>query len=219
MSEKKVLVFDLETIPDPTAMSCLQEIKPKANLKDPAKIAEDIAEKKQAQILSMGLDPACNMICCFGYCDANGPGSIMLTDATHEAEKDLLLKAWDLMSKYDVFVGFNSRAFDVRCLLLHGMLRGVRPSVNLDKGKYNRTGTNHVDLRQTLAGQDQFARGNLEFFSGRFLGEHKTEGIDGAMVSSFWDMGLYEDIAQYCEQDCVLTYRLYQMADAAGLLE
>lgn len=217
MKKKKVIAFDLETIADPTMMAILPEVTAAKNLKDPEKVAADIEKKKVKQIADMGLDPMMNLICCAGWCDKNGASSISLTEATHEAEKQLLMDFWEILKSYDHFITFNGRAFDLRCMLLHGITHGIRPAVNIDKGRYNHG--NHTDLRQVLAGTDMFAKGKLDFFCRKFLGDQKTEGIDGEMVQSYFDMGLHEDIATYCEKDSSLTYELYLKVKVAGLLE
>ena len=213
----KAIAFDLETIADRTMMGILPEIKPSGRLTDPAKIAADIEEKKNKQIADMGLDPMMNMICCAGWCSERGSGCLSIETDTHEAEKKLLIDFWDLLSEYDYFITFNGRSFDMRCMLLHGITHGIRPSVNIDKGRYNKG--NHSDLRLILAGDNQFAKGKLDFFAQKYLGDQKTKGIDGEMVQSYFDMGLYEDIAEYCRKDAELTYQLYQKVEAAGLLE
>lgn len=213
----KAIAFDLETIADRTMMGILPEIKPNGSLKDPAKIAADIEGKKKKQIADMGLDPMMNMICCAGWCSERGSGCLSIGTDTHEAEKKLLIDFWDLLSEYDYFITFNGRSFDLRCMLLHGITHGIRPSVNIDKGRYNKG--NHADLRLILAGDNQFAKGKLDFFAQKYLGDQKTKGIDGEMVQSYFDMGLHEDIAEYCRKDAELTYQLYQKVEAAGLLE
>jgi len=219
MSEKKIIAFDLETIADKTMMDILPEVKAAGNLKDPAKITADIESKKKKQIMEMALSPLTNMICCAGWCDNLGTGSILLKEESPEGEKALLEEFWEVLSKYDHFVTYNGRSFDLRCMLLHGIPHSIRPAVNIDKGRYNKASGNHTDLRLILAGDDKFAPGKLDFFAQKFLGEQKTEGIDGAMVGDYWEMGLNDDIAAYCEQDASLTYQLFLMADRCGLIE
>lgn len=219
MSEKRIIAFDLETIADKTMMDILPEVKVKKNLKDPAKIIADIEEKQKKQIQEMAMSPLTNMICCAGWCDSEGTNSILLKEESPEAEKVLLEEFWEVLLKYDHFVTFNGRAFDLRCMHLHGIQHRIRPAVNIDKGRYNKAGGNHTDLRPVYAGEGQFASGKLDFFAKKFLGDQKTEGIDGQMVADYWEMGLVEDIATYCEQDAKLTFELFHLADQAGLIE
>ncbi len=215
----KVVAFDLETIADKRMIANLPEPKADSRIKDPVKIAANIEEKRKKQIADMGLSPMYNMICCAGWADGEKSGTITLEEESPEAEKKLLEEFWEILNNYDHFVTFNGRSFDVRCLLLHGMEYGIYPAVNIDRGKYNKAGSNHTDLRLVLSGDDPFAKGQLDTYAKKYLGDQKTEGIDGAMVQDYWEMGLKEDIANYCEKDCQLTMGLYQMADKAGLLE
>lgn len=220
MKTKKIIAIDLETIANPAVLDFLPEVKPSGTLKDPKKIAADIAKKQAKQITDMGMSPLTNIICCTGWWDSDGnSGAIMLDEATDEAEKDLLLESWALFEKYGHFVTFNGRSFDLRCLLLHGVGHGIRPSVNIDKGRYNRVGSNHTDLRGILAGEDKFAPGKLDFFAKKFLGDHKTEGIDGGLVQGYYDLELFDEIKEYCIKDTEITYRLFEMVKIAGLLE
>jgi predicted PolB exonuclease-like 3'-5' exonuclease len=215
--KKKILVFDLETIANPTCINIMPEVVANKTFKDPEKISADIESKKKAQREEMGLDPLTNIICCAGWYSEQGPGQIILTGI--ESEKQLLEAWWDVAEGFDHFVSFNGRAFDMRCLLLHGMAHGVRPSVSIDSGRYNHPGGNHTDLRPVLAGEGQFAKGKLDFFAKLFLKDHKTEGIDGALVQQYWDAGFTEEIGIYCGKDCEITWNLYQMALIAGLVE
>jgi len=210
----KTIAFDIETIADPAMIQFLPEVSPDSRLKDAGKVEADIAAKKKKQISEMGLDPMTSIICCIGWATEEEAGSFMLIG---NDEKELLLAWWEHAKDFEKFISFNGRSFDLRHILLHGMAHGIRPSVNIDKGRYNKG--NHIDLRQILAGEDKFAHGKLDFFAQKFLGKKKTEGIDGSMVQSFWDMALYDDIANYCQDDCRLTYDLFKMAETAGLLE
>jgi len=215
---KKIIGFDLETIANKSLISDLPEVKAKSNLKDQEKILLDIAEKKKKQIADMGISPLFNMICCAGWMDSTGKsGALLLEEESQDAERDLLVKFWEILSKYDHFVSFNGRSFDLRCLLIHGMKYAIRPGVNIDKGRYNKG--NHTDLRLVLAGEDRFAPGTLDSFARICLGETKTESICGEQVQDYWDMGLRNDIKTYCIQDCALLMGLFGMAHVAGLLE
>jgi len=59
----------------------------------------------------------------------------------------------------------------------------------------------------------------MDFFARKYLGHGKTEGIDGAMVQSYFDMGLHDEIAQYCEEDTRITYDLYLKCLKSGILD
>ncbi len=164
----KVVAFDLETIADKRMIEILPEPKPDTRLKDPAKIVANIEEKRKKQIADMGLSPMYNMICCAGWADNEKSGTILLEEETPEAEKKLLEDFWEILNNYDHFVTFNGRAFDVRCILLHGMEHGIWPAVNIDRGKYNKTGSNHTDMRLVLSGDTLFATGQLDTYAKKY---------------------------------------------------
>ncbi len=217
---KNPVAFDVETIADPLCLPIMPEIKVNKSLKDPVKIKADIEDKKSKQIREMGLEPMTNLICCISFCDSKmKPQSISIKEPTHKAEKVLIEKSWKIFEQYDHFVTFNGRAFDVRCIHLGCLLHDIRPSVLIDKGKYNRAGENHTDLRPILAGPGDFAKGKLDFFCKKFLGVGKLEGIDGEMVQDYFDNGLIDDIVTYCEDDSMKTFKLFLKVVKAGLME
>jgi len=180
-------------------------------------IDADIREKKQIQVKKMGLNPMLNMICCAGYYSDDDQGTIDLEDETEEAEADLINRFWSIASKYNHFVTFNGRVFDMKCLLIHGAKQKIFPSVNIDSGRYNKG--NHTDLRQIFFGSDTFQKGKLDFVSRYYLGHGKTEGMTGDQVQDYWDIGLTEDISEYCLEDCSITHKLYRVAESGGMLE
>lgn len=219
----KIAAIDLETIPDASMIHLLPDPEPNKTLKDPAKIAEDIAKKKEKQLDDMGMDPLMNIIVCAGiYGMDTDKGEIIETgilldpDESIKARIDMLEAFWGAVENIDHFVTFNGRSFDIRVLGIQNMKLAIRPSIVIDSGKYNRG--NHTDMRPVLAGEGQFAKGNLEFFASILLNDHKTKGIDGKLVYSYWQMGVYDKIKEYCLDDCRLTYNLFDLALKAGLV-
>ena len=95
-------------------------------------IDADIREKKLDQVKKMGLDPMMNMICCAGYYSDDDHGTIDLEEESEKAEMDLIIKFWEIASKYNHFVTFNGRKFDMKCLLLHGSKYKIFPSYNCE---------------------------------------------------------------------------------------
>ncbi len=216
MSDVKTLIIDLETIPDLTLVDILPEPKADTRLKDPEKIAANIAMKAEKQKKEMGLDPLTNIICCAGFADLDGNTNHIILES-EESEKKLLNNFWDICSDYDHFVSFNGRQFDMRCLYIHSMRHNISPSIAINSSKYNRG--NHTDLRPVLSGEGAFAKGKLDTYAKLFLDRGKTVGINGEDVWEYWLMGDKEFIGQYCEEDCEITRDLYLMAQKSGLIE
>lgn len=208
----KTIAFDLETIADRSIISLLPPLEPDSRLKDPEKIKASLQEKDIKRIKELAMNPATNMVCCFGWTDGANTGNIMLADETPEAHKLLMEQAWDFLSQYDHFVTFNGNAFDIPTLRMNSLKRRVRVPVKIDTRRYQIS--NHVDVRMILGNWETFAHGNLDFYSRIFLGEtskHDTTGkkMTGDMVQDYWDIGLHEDIAKYCMQDCECTWGIF----------
>ena len=230
-------------LPDvkPPGKELTKEVKADGRIKDPvkkeanflekqktqkAKIAKYYTDKKQDQIDKMGLDPMFNIICLAGLCDGKKSTQIIIEASPDDnpedilkAEKKLIYNTWDALSEYDHFVTFNGRSFDIRVMLIHGITHSIRPGINIDRGRYNRAGSNHTDMRNILSGDDMFAKGKLDFYCKKFLGDGKMEGIDGAKVQEFWDFGLIGDIAKYNLDEIEKMYQIFEKLVVAGLVE
>lgn len=204
-----ICVWDLETIRDKSKINILPEPKPKESIVDPKKIEADIKKKKEKMIAEMALNPATARICCFGWSNSKGPHAMMLEEDTDAAEKKLLKAIWKELGKHDHFVTFNGIGYDVPVLKMRSLLHCIVPSVNVSTKRY--VIQNHTDVRMILANWDSYAKGGLDFYCKLLLGKGAKEEWSGDMVQDMWDMGLYDDIAKYCKQDCENTLDLYDL--------
>lgn len=211
-----VVAFDLETIANMSVLKLLPPVEAKANLKDPEKIRLDIEQKEKDRLDKMGLNPHHNMICCFAWCNGKDSGTIMLEEESNEAERDLLIKAWKLLSNYSYFVTFNGIEFDVPTMNLHSFFLAIKPSVNISLRKYYIE--NHVDLRAVLGNWNSFAPGNFDYYLKRIFGIGKPDDIDGSMVQHYWNQGDKDKISKYGKLDAENTFKLYQYAKKYHLM-
>ena len=192
------VAFDLETIANREIIPLLPDLKPKANLKDEVKIFEDLENKKKKRLEELGLDSHTNTICCASFMDVDSEEKLTLSLDEYGNEKDLLVKVWEHFAKFQLFVSFNGKSFDVEVLKFHSMMNNVPPSVDISQGRYDRE-SNHVDVRMVLGNNNQYAKGSQDFYTRMILGEKRTQ--NGAMVQGWWDKGQYKTIRDYCEQD------------------
>ena len=204
-------VFDLETIANPVIIPFLPEVEANKNMKDPVKIANDIAKKKTAQVEKMGLDPTQSLICCASFLDleTDEMKSFMLSPELDE--RTLLTDVWEHLYDYKRFISFNGNSFDVPMLKFHSLINKVYPSVILSQKKYQIE--NHVDVRMILGNWDNNAKGTLDYYSKIILGPAaggKTEGVDGSMVQGMWNDGKYDEIKKYCERDVRILGAVYR---------
>jgi len=207
----KTIAFDLETIADKSIIPILPPIESDPRLKDPIKIKASIEQKEADRISKLGLDPTTARICCFGWFDSNTKKShhYILEEETPEAEKKLIQMAWDILSTCDHFVTFNGIGFDVPVLLMRSLINRVKPAVQISTAKYRIT--NHTDCRAVLGNWNNYAKGTLDFYSRLLLGKTPKGDFDGSQVQDMWDMGLFDEIGKYCEDDCEATFEVFEL--------
>jgi len=209
MENQKTIAWDIETIADSSVIQLLPPIEPDSRLKDPKKIEANIKQKEIERNNKLGLDPATCRICCFGWHYDGRSFGIVLKDETPESEKALLEDAWEVLAEGDHFVTFNGINFDVPVLLMRSLVNRVKPAVNISTRKYNIT--NHTDVRAILGNWNNFAKGNLDFYSRVLLGETPKTDFDGADVQTMFDLELYDDIKNYCMDDVKCTFKIYEL--------
>ena len=219
---KTPVSFDLETIADKSVINLLQMPEPHKGMTDPVKIKKDIEKKREKQISEMGLNPATAVICCFGWATKErapilsggqlvAPAKIISNHILleNDNEKKLIQSAWEVLAEYDHFTTFNGNSFDIPVLLMRSAIHRIRPSVKISTKKY--TISNHTDCRMVLGNWDNFAKGNLDFYSRLLLGESSSGEFGGSDVQELWNLELYDEIIKHCLDDCEKTYRLYEV--------
>jgi len=130
-------------------------------------------------------------------------------------EAEMLERFWEGIKKYNVFVTFNGRRFDVPFLLIRSMVNKIKPTKDLLSHRYlnsQNSNAKHIDLLDQLSFYGSMSRkGNLHLWS-RALGidSPKAYGITGEDVKQLFLDGEYENIARYNARDLKATKELYQ---------
>lgn len=204
---KKICAYDIETIARPDLTDeMINEFCKIGNLKDPAKIAAKQAEARS----KLGKNPLTAMACCGGwYASDDDCGYFDLSDAKPASEKILLRKYWSKLAEYDVLIGFNCFSFDSKILMLRAAMHNIEIPFRFDRKRYS-SAKNHIDLRMVLQDWNTYEVGKFGFFLSMFGLEGKSEGLDGSMVQDYFDNGLFDEIGEYCVQDCKQTFQLFQ---------
>ena len=130
-------------------------------------------------------------------------------------EKEMLAQFWNLAEKYDEFVSFNGRTFDVPFLFVRSAISGIRPSKNLMANRYLSSqpqNAKHIDLLDQLTFYGAVRRkGNLHLWSKAFgIKRPKEEGISGDDVGQLFKEKRFLDIAKYNVGDLQATKSLYE---------
>ena len=129
-------------------------------------------------------------------------------------EEGMLRKFWELAERYQVFITFNGRAFDMPFLMIRSAIKGVRPTKDLMRGRYlyqNNPDALHIDLAEQLSFYGATRRkGSLHLWSRAFgIPSPKSGGVTGDDVGPLFKQKKFLDIARYNVGDIRATRELY----------
>jgi DNA polymerase elongation subunit (family B) len=134
------------------------------------------------------------------------------------SEKEMIEKFWDLTKRYNEFISFNGRGFDVPFLMVRSAIYGIRPSKDLMSNRYlysQKFDAKHVDLLDQLTFYGAVRKkGNLHLWSRAFgIKSPKSEGVIGDDVARLYKEKKFLDIARYNVGDIRATKKLYEYWD------
>ena len=193
------LVFDIETAPLPDAAEYVEPVSAPSNYKDPAKIADYIAEKTAEQVGRCSLDPDLCRIVAIGWWLEADPQPIALHAGADE-EADMLRAFW-AVAKDRHFVGFNCLGFDLPVLLRRSLYLGI-PTPNLAIDKYRHAGI--TDLQMVLSFNGALKVHGLSFYTRRF-GFDVPDQLTGADIATAVDEGRWADVDAHVRADVQKT--------------
>lgn len=129
-------------------------------------------------------------------------------------EKDMLEHFWEGAKKYQEFISFNGRTFDVPFLMIRSAIHGIRPSKDLMSNRYvgsQKYEAKHIDLLDQLSFYGAVRRkGSLHLWSRAFgVPSPKAQGVTGDDVKTLFKKEKFLEIAKYNVGDLVATYQLY----------
>ncbi len=130
------------------------------------------------------------------------------------SEKDMLQKFWELAARYQVFITFNGRAFDMPFLMIRSAIHGIRPTKDLMRGRYlyqNNPEALHIDLAEQLSFYGAVRRkGSLHLWTRAFdIPSPKSGGVTGEDVGPLFKKKKFLEIAKYNALDLRATRELY----------
>jgi 3'-5' exonuclease len=213
-SDVPTLVFDIETVG--RDFKDLDKSEQDYLINNLEKNMED---KKEAQKRT-GLHPIFGQVCAIGGYDTGAKKGFALVLGKKELspensdfkyfvfkeEKDLLIKFWQIVSKYEKFVTYNGEGFDFPYLVIRSGINRVR--IPFEVKKYGNG--NHIDLMNKL-GQNRRSY-KLEFICKAFgVKNPKAEGVHGDDVGKLFKAKKYNKIADYVSRDVVATNEVYKI--------
>lgn len=128
-------------------------------------------------------------------------------------ERTLLVRFWDIITRYDQFVTFNGRGFDCPFLMIRSAMLGVRASRNLMPPRYDASA--HCDLLEQLTFHGAFRKFSLDFICTAFgIDSPKRHGVTGLDINALHRGGSFREIAEYNARDLFATAELYHRWEA-----
>jgi hypothetical protein len=206
-SEWPTLILDIETAPLASAADYLDAVEAAKNLKDPVKIAADIATRTAAQREVCALDWNVARIVAIGTSD--GHETVADWCATEAEESQSLSRVWAAIGPRTRVVGFCVRTFDLPFLVQRSRYLGITPPT-FDLGRYARD-WRILDLYDVLTFHDlqrtYAMRRTLHAFCRRF-GIASDDTVTGADVPALVAAGDRDAILAHVREDVRLTIAL-----------
>ena len=217
----KTLVLDIETgpLPESELSALLPPFDPAevkcGNMKDPAKIAEKLAEAEANHRRDFfdkaALDPLTGRIIAIGILDLE---TDVFSIIGHDDEAQTLREFWDLtrgdMGRINPLIGFNICNFDLPFLYRRSWKHRIAVPFGIRRGRY--WGDQVVDLRDAWQLGDRQARGSLDSIA-RHLGVGCKNG-DGKAFAELW-LSDRAKAEAYLRNDVELTTKV---ADVLGVV-
>lgn len=206
------LILDLASAPLPDADRYLEgTVKAPSNYRDPAKIAEYVAEKQAERLSDAALDVDLARITALGFawCDT----SVYTTTASMDVrvcrqesdERLLITDVADLVSGSTI-ITFGGHNFDLPLVMRRARYLGVKfPALNLDRFK-----SPHIDLCELLSDRNPQRRRSLGFYAKRMGWTDLTKILSGHEESQVPVTGRWDDLEASIRHDVTATYRLAQ---------
>lgn len=212
-----IIALDSETIANARAVGNMPQPTANKKLKDPAKIAADIADKLAEIASKAALDPMTARVCCFAAVNCENfeeQTAEVINAATDEEERAVIQSIMGFLGADGVrLVTYNGIGFDLPMIYRRAVILGVdprahgAPPLSAWTRKYNTD--RHFDLMQIWGGWSSQNWEKLETVAKMVLGEHR-EDIPYAEVPELikTEEGRAK-VAEGCINHTVLTAKLF----------
>lgn len=204
----RCLVFDIETSLNPVLVElALAGARSRAEAR-----GQEPPEGELVQA-EMSLSPVFGRIVAVGIMDVDTEESLLWAA---DDERELLRLFWHSVQGVDLFIGYNSMAFDVPFLELRARILGVEIPVEISQRRYYIH--NHLDLYEIISAWRGNRSRHLRLDLGtvaRALGVEPPMG-DGAEVPKLAEAGDFESIRKHLESDLRATLSLWRRLGCPG---
>lgn len=144
-------------------------------------------------------------------------------------EKKMLEYFWKYSSRYNIFITFNGRCFDIPFIKIRSAILNVKCSFSMKNysdelnyyvksSKFQNYNNLHIDLLDVLTFNGSIRRFNLDFYCRSFGIESPKQNISGKDVQKYLEEGRGLDVAKYCYKDVLATAELFRRCEQSFLL-
>ena len=193
-------IVDLESVADESVIPLLKPPRAAKNLKDPAKIAADVAEKTAAQLEGLSLDPAGCRIVALGW------DGVVHAALNTEQESYDLNHFWSTVAGRTL-VGYNCIAFDLPVLLTRSRILGVS-TPHYDVKKWGCQGV--IDLMLDLSFNGLVDYKSLGFWCKRLGLDVPDDESTGADIAGMVARGEWDRVKHHCLADITKIEALFK---------
>lgn len=193
----RTIILDIETEPRKDLWDYYSNnIQPKANLKDPVKIEEDIKEKRDGLRKKMAVDTDLCLIAMVGIKDYGQEPEILTLEE--------FCSMIDNETKSIQFVTFGGKRFDFPAIIKSAASKGLITNYQLLQRctkKYDTT--THIDLEEILGGNFRSKNEYAKIYLGLDIDDFD------------FDLCNLEELKEHCKEDLIVTERLYELFKGA----
>ncbi len=212
----RVLVFDIETIPDIEGARRLYDLH---GLSD-EDVARAVFHKRRQQANTEFLPHHMHRIVAISALLASGDQFRLWSLGDEDAsEQDLLQRFYAGLERYTPrLVSWNGRGFDLPVMHYRSLLYPINAEKYWDSGELDasfrsnnylsRFHDRHIDLMDVLSGHQPRATASLDEIA-TLCGFPGKTAMDGSQLWQTWLAGDIAAIRQYCETDVLNTYLIY----------
>lgn len=203
------LCFDIETIPQPTTLTSIQEEELNRKLENYI-FKNPSADLEETKRLIMGTSPFFGEIVCIGLGHDDGD---FKTKALIGEEINILQDFWKILQKFNgAFVSYNGLEFDVPFIIARSMKHRIEVTNKsfIDTRRFQKYP--HFDVKQIISDWDRYKSCKLQLACDLLNVDSPKEGeIKAKDVAQAYREGKIDKIVEYCLKDIVATYEIYNI--------
>jgi len=200
-----VIVWDIETVPDLKGFAAANGHIGKSDDEVRAELGDKFPKHIYHSIICIGALVAHREDSSHWIVDALGAPHV-----GERSEKELIASFVDKIAALSPqLVTFNGSSFDLPVLRYRAMVHGVAAPGLAARQYFHRYTEDAVDLCEVLSSFSSQAKATLHEIC-RVMGlPGKPDGMTGAEVEKYYRDGHIREIAEYCESDVLITYRVW----------